>query len=78
MMRFLPTYHTVELMRSGMEPDRAANEALSRMKAKGYRFDGGLIALRRDGRHGAARAGWEGTELSYAIRDASGARTFSV
>ena len=78
MMRFLPTYQAVELMRSGMAPDRAAREALRRISAKGYRFDGGLIALRRDGSHGAARAGWETTKLSYAVRDSAGARTFAV
>lgn len=78
MMRFLPTYQAVELMRSGMAPDRAAREALGRITAKGYRFDGGLIVLRRDGSHGAARAGWEATKLSYAVRDESGARTYAV
>lgn len=78
MMRFLPTYQAVELMRSGMAPERAAREALRRITAKGYRFDGGLIALRRDGRHGAARAGWENVKLSYAVRNPAGARTFEV
>ncbi len=78
MMRFLPTYQTVELMRSGMAPDRAAREALRRISAKGYRFDGGIIALRRDGAHGAARAGWEATKLSYAVRNSDGARSYAV
>lgn len=78
MMRFLPTYQAVELMRSGMEPASAAREALRRISAKGYRFDGGLIALRRDGSHGAARAGWENVKLTYAIQDGAGPRSFSV
>ena len=78
MMRFLPTYHTVELMRSGTPPAEAARAALARIEERGYRFDGGIVALARDGRHGAAKAGWENQRLTWAVRDAEGARTFGV
>ncbi len=78
MMRFLPTYRTVELMREGAEPAEAAAAALARIHAKGYRFDGAIIALSRDGRHGGAKSGWGEEPLRYAVRDASGSRTALV
>lgn len=78
MMRFLPTYQTVELMRSGMAPEDAARAALGRILAKGYRFDGGIIAVARDGRHGGAKAGWADVRFSYAIQNREGAREFVV
>lgn len=74
MMRFLPTYQTVENMRAGMAPREAAVAALQRIRAKGYRFDGGIIALARDGRHGAAKSGWGDTRFSYAVQNAAGPR----
>lgn len=77
MMRFLPTYQTVELMRSGLSPQAAARAALKRITGKGYRFDGAIIALGRDGRHGAAKVGWADTTLSYAVQSGAGARSYS-
>ncbi len=74
MMRFLPTYQTVENMRSGMSPSEAATAALRRITAKGYRFDGAVIALARDGRHGGAKAGWRDTRVTYAVHTSEGAR----
>ena len=59
MMRFLPTYHTVELMRDGATQREAAQAAMRRITKKGYRFDGGIIALARNGDHGATKLGWE-------------------
>lgn len=70
MMRFLPTYHAVEAMREGASPREAARSALNRIRAKGYHFDGGIIALARDGRHGAAKSGWEDDRFRYAVRTA--------
>jgi N4-(beta-N-acetylglucosaminyl)-L-asparaginase len=78
MMRFLPTYQTVELMRSGMAPQDAARAALGRILAKGYRFDGGIIAVARDGRHGGAKAGWADVRFSYAVQNREGAAEFVV
>jgi len=73
MMRFLPTYHAVELMRDGATPAEAAEAALQRITAKGYRFDGAVVALRKDGAHGAAKRGWTDEEFRYAVTNASGA-----
>jgi N4-(beta-N-acetylglucosaminyl)-L-asparaginase len=73
MMRFLPTYHAVELMREGATPAEAAEAALQRITAKGYRFDGAIVVLRKDGAHGAAKRGWPDEDFRYAVRDLSGA-----
>ncbi len=73
MMRFLPTYQAVELMREGATPTEAAEAALQRITSKGYRFDGAVVALRKDGAHGAAKRGWADEEFRYAVRNAEGA-----
>jgi len=78
MMRFLPTYHTVELMRSGMSPTDAARAAIRRITDKGYRLDGGIVALSKTGAHGAAKTGWGDTDFSYSVRDAGGATRYPV
>ena len=78
MMRFLPTYHTVELMRSGASPGEAARAAMQRITNKGYRFEGGIIALARNGEHGATKQGWKDEKFRYAVRDASGTHQFNV
>ncbi|WP_260482320.1 N(4)-(beta-N-acetylglucosaminyl)-L-asparaginase [Sphingomicrobium flavum] len=78
MMRFLPTYQTVENMRAGMSPAAAAAHALSRILARGYRFDGAIIALARDGRHGGAKAGWADSKVSYAATNAAGTTEVEV
>ena len=72
MMRFLPTYHTVELMRKGMAPAQAARAAIARITSKGYKFGGGIAAVSVDGRHGGAQAGWDDAGFSYSIQDATG------
>jgi len=72
MMRFLPTYHAVELMREGATPAAAAEAALQRITSKGYHFDGAVVALRKDGAHGAAKRGWPDEEFRYAVRNPSG------
>lgn len=72
MMRFLPTYHTVELMRQGMPPDIAAATALKRITDKGYKFGGGIAAIAIDGTHGGAQVGWDDAGFSYSVRSASG------
>lgn len=78
MMRFLPTYRAVELMREGATPTEAAQAALDRIVAKGYHFEGGVIALSKTGAHGAAKLGWESQGLSYAVHDASGNHRFAI
>jgi len=78
MMRFLPTYHAVELMRQGATPAEACHSAIGRIHARGYRFDGAVVALARDGAHGAAKAGWADEKFRYAVRNASGSRHLLV
>lgn len=72
MMRFLPCYHTVELMRQGMPPDQAAAGAIKRITDRGYKFSGGIAAITVDGRHGGAQAGWEEAGFSYSVQSAAG------
>ena len=78
MMRFLPTYHTIELMRAGATPNEATRAAIKRITDKGYSFDGGLVALGRNGEHGASKQGWAKNEFRYAVRDASGSQHILV
>ncbi|MEM7121918.1 MAG: N(4)-(beta-N-acetylglucosaminyl)-L-asparaginase [Pseudomonadota bacterium] len=78
MMRFLPTYHTVELMRSGMPPGDAAAAAIKRITDKGYTFRGGIVAMAIDGRHGGAHSGWEQAGFGYAVQTEQGAMTFPI
>jgi N4-(beta-N-acetylglucosaminyl)-L-asparaginase len=78
MMRFLPTYQTVELMRQGASPAEAAWAAIKRITDKGYRFDGGIVALSKAGEHGAAKQGWEKQAFRYAVQKASGTHQILV
>lgn len=72
MMRFLPTYHAVELMRGGMEPKAAAEAAIKRITDAGYEISGGVVAVRRDGTHGGAQTGWKDAGFSYSVQTAAG------
>ncbi|WP_374394260.1 N(4)-(beta-N-acetylglucosaminyl)-L-asparaginase [Sphingopyxis sp.] len=72
MMRFLPTYHAVELMRGGMAPQAAAEAAIKRIEDAGYSIGGGIAVIRRDGVHGGAKTGWEDTPFSYSVQTAAG------
>ena len=72
MMRFLPTYHAVELMRGGMAPQAAAEAAIKRIEDAGYSIGGGIAVIRRDGVHGGAKTGWEDTQFSYSVQTATG------
>ncbi|CAI7838854.1 unnamed protein product [Closterium sp. NIES-53] len=58
MMRFLPCFLAVELMRMGSTPASAAEAAISRIRAKFPDFVGGLVAVNRFGEHGAAVNNW--------------------
>jgi N4-(beta-N-acetylglucosaminyl)-L-asparaginase len=78
MMRFLPTYHAVELLRDGASPAEAAEAALQRIETKGYRFDGAVVVLARDGRHGGAKRGWENETFRYAVQSAAGSSQRTV
>ncbi len=78
MMRFLPTYHTVELMRKGASPEDAAYQAMRRIISKGYNFDGAIVALNKHGQHGSVRLGWEGEDFGYGVQSASESKQFNV
>lgn len=78
MMRFLPSFHAVELMRAGMDPGEAARAALARISAAGYRIDGGIVTVRADGAHGAAKLGWGDVPFAYSVTNANGSLTFPV
>jgi len=81
-LRFLPCYQVVENMRNGMGPKEAAEDAIQRIirklrkmgrrRGKEKRDDGdddyrgAVIALSKDGSHGAASYGWN---FSYSYRN---------
>uniref|UniRef100_A0AAY4CHZ7 N(4)-(Beta-N-acetylglucosaminyl)-L-asparaginase n=1 Tax=Denticeps clupeoides TaxID=299321 RepID=A0AAY4CHZ7_9TELE len=54
MMRFLPSYLAVELMRTGMDPSSACKTALSRIKKHYPGFFGAIICANTTGMYGAA------------------------
>ena len=66
MMRFLPSFFAVEAMRGGAEPAEACRAALARIVARHPEFVGALVALTRDGRHGAACHGLDSFPYSVA------------
>ena len=72
MMRFLPCYHAVELMRGGMSAQAAADAAIKRVEDAGYTIDGGIAVIRRDGDHGGAKTGWKDVPFSYSVQTAKG------
>lgn len=78
MMRFLPTYHAVELMRQGVSPENACKAAIKRITDRGYKFGGGMAAIRIDGEHGGAQSGWENEGFSYSIQTKDTATKFPV
>ncbi|KAK0072742.1 hypothetical protein PV326_014150, partial [Microctonus aethiopoides] len=54
MMRFLPSFLTVEEMRRGSTPEEAATIAIKRIAKHYPTFVGGIIALDKNGNYGAA------------------------
>ena len=54
MMRFLPSFLAVELMRHGLPPREATRVAIERIVAKHPDFSGAVIAVNKRGRVGAA------------------------
>lgn len=65
MMRFLPSFLAVELMRNGATPLEAARQALARITLKYPKFFGGLIVLSKSGEYAAACNGMD--EFPYSI-----------
>ncbi|XP_041846597.1 N(4)-(beta-N-acetylglucosaminyl)-L-asparaginase [Melanotaenia boesemani] len=54
MMRFLPSYLAVELMRAGADPSAACKSAISRIKRHYPQFFGAIICANTTGHYGAA------------------------
>ncbi|XP_070819140.1 N(4)-(beta-N-acetylglucosaminyl)-L-asparaginase [Chaetodon trifascialis] len=54
MMRFLPSYLAVELMRTGADPSAACKTAISRIKRHYSEFFGAIICANTTGHYGAA------------------------
>lgn len=66
MMRHLPAFLGVELMRGGMGPQAAANEAVSRISNKHEGFSGAVVCVNTGGEHAAACEGFQ--EFSYSVQ----------
>ncbi|XP_068571302.1 N(4)-(beta-N-acetylglucosaminyl)-L-asparaginase [Cebidichthys violaceus] len=54
MMRFLPSYLAVELMRAGADPSAACETAISRIKRHYSEFFGAIVCANATGHYGAA------------------------
>lgn len=67
MMRYSPAFLGVELMRGGMTPQDAANEAISRIAKKNKDFSGAIVCVSISGEHAAAAQGFNG--FSYSVQN---------
>ncbi|CAK8671805.1 unnamed protein product [Clavelina lepadiformis] len=69
MMRFLPAYQVVESLRRGESPTIAAEDSIKRILKKYPTFNGGVVAVTKDGKFGAACAGF--TNFQFCTRDSN-------
>lgn len=78
MMRFLPSYQAVESMRQGIRPQKAAEIAILRIEKFYPLFSGAVVAVNKEGNHGAACHGMQ--TFSYSVRNAQfeGVKIFTV
>jgi N4-(beta-N-acetylglucosaminyl)-L-asparaginase len=67
MMRHCPAFLGVELMRSGMAPQQAADEAVRRIAKKSAEFSGAVVCVNKNGEHAAAAEGFQ--SFSYSVQD---------
>lgn len=70
MMRHLPAFLGVELMRGGLGPQAAANEAVRRISKKHSGFSGAVVCVNTGGEHAAACEGFQ--EFSYSVQSEGG------
>ncbi|XP_014238283.1 N(4)-(Beta-N-acetylglucosaminyl)-L-asparaginase-like [Trichogramma pretiosum] len=77
-MRFLPSYLAVELMRLGSSPQAATETAVRRMGRKYPRFRGAVIALNKHGEYGASCHGYENFPHYVSNVDSNGAKAMST
>lgn len=78
LMKFLPSYQTVESMRNGMSPSEASEDALRRIVRKYPKFMGAIVAVDKNGRYGAACHGLDEFKFSLASRKTNGVSVESV
>lgn len=57
-MKFMPAYQTVESIRHGMTPTEASQDALKRIAKHYPDFKGAILAVDKNGQHGAACHGF--------------------
>ena len=67
-LAFLPCYQVVENLRRGMAPRQAAEDAVRRIARRVPSYVGAVVAVSKDGRHGAAAHGWK---FVYSVADQS-------
>ncbi|KAF4636313.1 hypothetical protein G7Y89_g1785 [Cudoniella acicularis] len=67
MMRHCPAFLGVELMRTGMTPQKAADEAVKRIAKKSTDFSGAIVCVSKDGEHAAAAHGFQ--NFSYSVQN---------
>lgn len=65
MMRFLPSYLAIELLRNGATPQEAAHKAIARIRQRHPKFFGGIIVMNKSGEYAAACNGM--AEFPYSI-----------
>ena len=78
LMRFLPSYATVENMRQGMDPSCAAGQALLRISKHYPEFSGAIVALKIDGSYGAACYGFKNFTYALANSQLGDSKVLSV
>lgn len=74
MMRFLPSYQTVQNMKEGMTPSEASTDALKRILKFFPDFSGGIVALNMKGEHGGAGCNW-GSDFTYSVRNSTSSQS---
>ncbi|RNA22220.1 N(4)-(beta-N-acetylglucosaminyl)-L [Brachionus plicatilis] len=78
LMKFLPSYQTVESMRGGKSPSEASEDALRRIVNKYPKFMGAIVAVSKNGDYGAACHGLDEFKFSYGSRKTNGINVESV
>jgi len=73
MMRFLPTFTIVELMRSGYSPQNASKVAMQRIVKRHPDFQGAVVAVSKHGEIGASCVGF--SSFSFCVRDVNDTKT---
>jgi isoaspartyl peptidase/L-asparaginase-like protein (Ntn-hydrolase superfamily) len=76
MMRFVLSFHAVELMRQGLEPAQACRQVLARITERGLDPQAAVIAINKQGVMGAAKIGVK--PFQYAIRTAQDDRVIEI